>query len=360
MSRLTRMRVASTLATSLAILLAASPGQAGLGSGTFRLTAKLYGRCVSVEYPPAGGALTVLQKRNGAVIATAKVAATNGAKACLKPLKPNDRIVLKQGGSTIRTSVIPRLTLTLDLAGDVIAGSVPASAPNYIINAQNQLAGIFAGSVEYGGTGTVSGGRATFSDDVTGSNLEDLGAGDPVRLTWFDTNEDVFQLTTAAPYALTTESSAKVRGTAARGSTVTITLRRGGAVASSFSRTLPGESVDYAGVFRAAGTQVRVEPGDRIFHSQRSAAKLTVLQDTPFGDPQSNGSVSMTCFPNGPWVLFHNGTFRAGGIAGPDGAVSVTDISNGGGDLTSADVLDLGCETKAGFGGERWTIRFVD
>ena len=330
-------------------------GPAAAGDGAFRVEMEMGASCVRVFSPPPGGTLTFIQKRGTKTVATDTTPAISRERACLDPLKVGDRIVLKQGGSTIRTVTIPRVTIAMDGTANTVTVAAPkgGSFAAYL-EVTDVIAGVFIESGLWGITAEPDPGdpsRVRFTQDVGG--VYDITGGDEAFTTWIDAAGNRFAVRASLPSVVMMNTIWKLTGRARNGTRPTITVKRGATTTASLIANASPTTGKWAGTVRKNGRMVPIEPGWKIFHPEVSGAMLTALSDIPLVDINGEGTLSQPCFPNGRWVLLLNGKVRSHGTTPADGQVEVASVTDGQGDLQPGDMIDFRCENRRG-GGEQF------
>lgn len=311
--------------------------------------------CVRVFDPPPGGTLSFIQKRGTKTLATDTTPALDGEKACLSTLKIGDRIIIRQGGTTIRRVTIPRVTIAMDGTSNTVAVSAPAggSFAGYL-EVKDVIAGTFVESGLWGITAEPDPGdpsRVRFTQDVGG--VYDITGGDEASTSWRDAQGNSFGVTASLPSVVMMGTIWKLTGRARNGTTPTITVKRGTTIEASLVANASPSNGRWAGTVRKNGRIVPIEPGWKIFHPHVSGAMLTALSDIPLVDINGEGTLSQPCFPSGRWVLLLNGKVRSFGTTPADGQVEVASVTDGQGDLQPGDMIDFRCENRRG-GGEQF------
>lgn len=344
--------VAAAIVASLGAV--AAPAAAG---SDFTTSMDMGDRCVQVNNPPSGGNLTLIQRRGTTTLATVTKPATSGVKACLTLLKAGDKVIIKQGGATIRTVTVPGLTLKMDRAGETISISAPAGGAFDMLWLTDFIAGTFsqAGAWPVAAvTDPQNASRVVYTQD-TSLLAHPMTGGDEARTIWVDGAGNVFRLRAALPSVVMMNTIWKLSGRAKNGSTPTITVRDGSVVKGSLGATASRINGRWNGTVTKNGRAVPIEPGWTIFHPEVSGAMLKALSDIPLVDITGEGTLSQPCFPNGRWVVSVNGAWRNDGDTPADGQVTLSTITNGQGDLQPGDMIDFRCENLKG-GGQQFLI----
>jgi len=160
----------------------------------------------------------------------------------------------------------------------------------------------------------------------------------------------------STPAVVVMIGSPKVEGYARLGSRVVVTLASGTTTRGTLRRTLPGYEVFFQGDLRRNADRPKVSAGDRVSHSQRAGAMLTVLPKAISVSSANNGSLSTTCFPGGPFVVIVNDSEPAWFTTASSGNVEVSSLDALDGELTSGDRVHVGCENKKGGGQVRVAV----
>lgn len=331
-----------------AVLVSGSAASAGPPPSTLLITVQLRDREVFGVFGLPDTSVSIKQKRHGSVIAAKTTTAddTGSFRARVKQLLPGDRLVIKQA-AIARTITIPDIQVRVNAGTDVASGHVPTSSLEGTLRTSNNVGSFTLGQVVDAFTADPDG---SFSKTVS----QDVQGGDEVELEWHDGAGDVFTAIDVPASVIVRVASASVEVFGRPGSHVTVTLRSSSGTLRGSAAVTPGVFGNVTGTFRKNGQPVKVKAGDRVVHSAAPLIKLKVRPDDLQVVGTANGSLTATCFGGGAYVagrLFGGGAFDylANGSVDPGGAISATDLTNGGGDLPSGTHIGLMCETPKGF-----------
>jgi hypothetical protein len=299
--------------------------------------------CIAVDSWGAGS-VTVTQKRAGATLKQVTLAEGSTMIGCVKPLAAGDVLVIARG-ATKRTVKVPSATLSVNLAADTVAGTLPASASQVKLTIQDFTAGYSTG-LALSPTVSVAGGA--FGVDTTGDL--DLGRGDRAIVTWVG-GADAWRIVRQTATAIVQPGWKLASGTGKPGSSMKVTLKtakgvvRG--VAATTVKTQPSASAGFfEAAFRKSGKNVLPVAGNLVV-----ATGLTGSFKVPAGVPVvSTGAnkVDATCPAGSDWLVLRDLTKVAGGRTA-SGAISVSPV-NADGPLALGTRVLVACQAPSGFG----------
>ena len=335
------------LATALASsAMVGAPAAAVVPVVTFGLS---IGSCtVSGEAPPNLAMRLVHQDSSGHRLGRADVQVESDGDwsiACLPggAIKSGHRLVAKDGAMTLRTLVVPPLSINIDRATDVLrVGGPPSRELHFVLD--SCMPGYVAcyGRVEdfllqTDGTGKY---QTTLAFDARG--------GDRVRLEW-DTSTDYFERRQVVPYLQLERGSSRVKGRARPGTTVHVKLKRSdGTIRGTAADTADPDGGAVSARIRRNGSTVEVGTGNRIKGDHASNGVLDVVA-TGVTVNLAFDTAQGTCIPDGRYgVRFQNPESTiflvAYGVLGPAGTFHASDLEL----VQSGWVVRLWCASPKG------------
>jgi hypothetical protein len=259
------------------------------------------------------------------------------------PINSGHRLVAKNGATVLRTLIVPKLSIRLDRATDVLKVIGPpgeqlhfvldSCIPGYI----TCYGGLVDLLLQPDGTGHY---QTTLASDARG--------GDRVRLEW-NGPSDYFERLQFVPYLQVERGSSRVKGGAKPGTTVHLQLKRSdGTVRGTASDTADSDGGAWSTRFRRNGANVEVATGNRVKGDHASDGVLDIAATGVTIDPVAD-TVHGSCYPNGRFGV----TFTEPGTAtqekgwGALGATGTFDLA--GFDLVQSGwVARLWCASRKG------------
>lgn len=350
--RTRRLSGTTVLITLVALLLAGvMPATAAVAGTTFAVNIILGDRTVQGAFAGDGDAMSVKQKRDGRLIASASGLADGDGRFDLKvkPILAGDTLAITQAGIT-RSIVVPDLRLSIDTAKDILSGRVPKDRRDLTLGVALQVGSytLPRGSYHAAVTADPDG---TFSVDTTPER--DIQGGEIAELSWSGPLDDVFRVLSAGPSVTVQVGRSTVEVYGKRGTTATVTLRSAkGDLRGTASVRIPVTGRPAVGTFRRNGSKVAPRGSDRVTHS---AAPKTVFKvrtpDLVLTTPDG-GAINATCFPGGAYVLGNvlgTGAFNYLADGFTPGPFAVADITGLGTTLPSGYRVLLICEDIRGY-----------
>ena len=344
------MSIGAALSISLLVgsvpVAAAPPGPAT----TPTIQVLIHGTCVDGQNYQAGGTVKVVQKRGSSTIATSSFGASVSSwSTCLKTILAGDRLVVKEtvASSVVsnRTVTVPALAVSLDATNDTESGHAPN--PGSLVNpgVDQMVAGLQAYSAA---KGVLTDGSGNFNVSWTG--FVTIRAGDVAVLFWNDPAGDTFRVTSASPSLGVEVGKSAVAVTGPYGHSTTARLRTAaGVLRATATGAVSGTHSELHATFKSGGSPVKVKAGDRVTSSQIPGTYKVRASDVVV-HKAGNGSLTATCAPGSDYIIFINGVWSVGGLAGVGGAISNSNVTNGHGPLTAGSSLQLACRLPSGFG----------
>ena len=344
---------AVALALGTAVLLAGSlpaTSVAVVSITTFHLRATVGDGFIYGTDADPDEAVRITQKRHGARIDTSTVIANGSGvfELTTKPLLTGDQLVVHQGGG-IRTLTVPRLTVEVNAATDVVTGQVPAVQPYVTLHVYYQAGPTNVATVDASFNVSRDG---TFSQDFTADR--DIQGGDVVALEWPNAFGDRWTRLTVAPAVTVRAGSPQLDATGRPGTTETIELETAhGALLATARQTFPLTADRVHGTFRHNGHSVAARVGDLVIQPQRPTDALRIQAPNLAVDGPAGGTLDAACYPYGDWSAWMVGigsslTYLADGVAGTSGTIHVPNLDGTGTTIPSGTKIRLYCETLAG------------
>jgi hypothetical protein len=314
-----------------------APGVAGGTTVPIRFDVRIGARCVDGEVQGEPPVTLVLRSPSGEKLATKHGAATSGTfHICLdRAVKSRDRLTARTPTDE-RTITVPRLGARLDRVRDRLTGRGPDLA-----DLEAQVTTCTPGACTVGLPFPVAvTERGTFRRDL---DPMDITGSDRAEVTLERGSGDRFIVTAFAPVMeVRHDGPAMVRVLADRLGPVTLTLRSDSgqlrATATRESRH-PGAFLTIR--FRNNGTPVTIHGGDRIVGDLADDATMRVPPLAVALDAAAD-TVTATCFPGQPFMIFAASGDFAFGTAGPDGSIAEQV------DQDSGDTVTIDCQDRRG------------